>query len=173
MCRLAKNQELVEGIYTETCYQVQTDRQSNAAEEVHRFLERETPRVPQGPVRPPELVFDNIASIPQEHTPGFFLALDHMPDDADEMVEQLFLRSSERGLVRHLEEVADDFASLAVQPAVRESHLLQTREDLADLLGEHEAGEMDEHRRSQPRARVGGTRGEVPELRVVRIRNAR
>src|SRR5919112_1296283 len=61
--RLRKDQELVESVYTETGHQFQSDRQPNAAEVVHRLVEREASRIPQGPVSSPELILDNIPRI--------------------------------------------------------------------------------------------------------------
>jgi hypothetical protein len=59
-------------------------------------------------------------------------------NDTDQLIEQVFLGSSERRLVGDLEEIPDDLRALAVQPAIRQSHLLQTRQHSADLFRQHE-----------------------------------
>src|SRR3954462_5714523 len=82
------------------------------------------------------------------------------------MVEQLVLAAAEGGLVGQLEEVADDLASLPIEPAEGESHLRQTLEHHGVFLAEHEAREMNLHRRPKPGADVGWTRGKITELRV-------
>src|SRR5690348_8581252 len=61
MRRLRKNQELVEGIYTEAGDQFQTDGQSHAAQIIHRLVEREASGVPEGSISSPELVLNNIS----------------------------------------------------------------------------------------------------------------
>src|SRR5678810_309847 len=82
---LREDQELVEGIYTEAADQFQSDGQTHAAQIVHRLVEREASSIPQGAVRAPQLVFDNIARIAQQHTTRFFLSLDHVTNDANQL----------------------------------------------------------------------------------------
>src|SRR5215218_2838785 len=120
---LREDQELVEGIYTEAADQFQSDGQTHAAQIVHRLVEREASSIPQCAVRAPQLVFDNITRIAKQHTTRFLLALDHVAHHADQLIEQILLRPAERRLVRDLEEVPYHFRPLAVQAAVRQSHL--------------------------------------------------
>jgi hypothetical protein len=47
--------------------------------------------VPKRPVRPPQLVLDNITRVPQQDTPGLLLPLDHATHHADQLVRQLLL----------------------------------------------------------------------------------
>src|SRR3954466_12894597 len=88
---LREDQELVEGIYTEAADQFQSDGETHATEVVHRLVEREATGIAQSPVRAPQLVFDNISGIAKEDTACFLLALDHMPHDANQLVEQVLL----------------------------------------------------------------------------------
>src|SRR5687768_4957358 len=124
MRRLRKDQELVEGIYTETGHQFQTNSQPNAAEIVHRLVEREAACVAKGPVSSPELILDNIPRVAEQDTPRFFLALDDVANDTHQVIQQILFRFPERRLVRDLEEVPDDLTAFAVQSAIREPHRL-------------------------------------------------
>src|SRR5688572_7753224 len=144
MRRLRKDQELVEGIYTETGHQFQTNSQPNAAEIVHRLVEREAACVAKGPVSSPELILDNIPRIAEQDPPRLFLSLDDVANDTHQVIQQFILRPSERRLVGDLKEVADNLAAFAVQPTVRQPHLLQSRQDLPDLLRQHESRQMDQ-----------------------------
>src|SRR5258708_17750927 len=101
---LRKDQELVEGIYTETADQFQSDSQTHATQVVHRFVERQASRVSQRAVCPPQLVFDNITRITQQNTPRFLFPLDHVAHHTDQLIEQVLLRSAERRLVGNLTE---------------------------------------------------------------------
>src|SRR5690606_7889074 len=70
MRELAEYQELVEGIYTQATDEFQTHREPEPTQIVHSLVERQAAREPQRPVRPPELVLDNIPGVPQQHPPG-------------------------------------------------------------------------------------------------------
>src|ERR1044071_8074945 len=56
MSGLRMDEELVEGVYTQPGDQIQPDAQAHAAQQIHRLLERQRPRVAQQPVCPPYLV---------------------------------------------------------------------------------------------------------------------
>jgi hypothetical protein len=56
--------------------------------------------------------------------------------------------------------------SLPVQPPECQPDLGQALQHLRDFLGEHQAGEVDEHRGSQPGAHVGRARGKITEFGV-------
>ena len=170
--RLAENQELVEGIYTQANDQFQTNGQPHAAEIVHRLVEREASGITQGAVRAPELVLNNIPGVAQQHPPRFLLSLDDRAEPLEQLLAQFLLRPTERRLVRDLEEVPDHLAALAVQPAIGQPHLLQSREHLPDLLRQHEPGQMNQYRRTQSRSRVRRARRQESELVVKRERNS-
>src|SRR5215212_2832640 len=165
MRRLAENQELVEGVYTQASDQFQTDGQSYPAEVVHCLVEGEAAGISKGAVSSPELVFDNISRLTKQYPPRLLLPLDHVSHDSHQLVEELLLRLPERGLVRDLEEVAHHLTPLAVQPAIGEAHLLQSGQHLSDLFREHEARQMDQHRRAHAGACVRRAGGEIAELR--------
>ena len=151
---LREDQELVEGIYTQAADQFQPDGQTHATQVVHRFVEREASRVAQRAVRPPELVFDNITGIAQQHTPRFLLPLDHVAHHANQLIEQILLRPAERRLVRDLEEIPDHLAPLAVQASVRQPHLLKARQHPPDLFRQHQPRQMNQYRRPHPGSHV-------------------
>src|SRR5690349_21058370 len=64
--RLTFDQELVEGVYTESADQFQADGEPHAREEVHRLVERPAPGVAERSVRSPELVLDNKSRLAQQ-----------------------------------------------------------------------------------------------------------
>src|SRR5215217_5855693 len=108
---LRKNQELVEGIYTESGDQFQTNGQSDATQIIHRLVEREAARMTQRAVRTPQFVFDNIPGITKQDSSGFLFALDDVSNDPEQLIEKLFFRSPQCRLVRDLEVVADNLTS--------------------------------------------------------------
>src|SRR5687767_656941 len=169
--QLTENQELVEGIYTETAYQFQTDSQSHAAQVVHRFIEAQAACIAERTECPPQLVFHNITRIAQQYPPRFFFALYYMSYDAYAVIESLAFCTTYARLVGNLEEISHHFAAFAVHPAVGQAHLLEPRQDLADLLGQHQSGKVDEDRRSQSGPDVGRACGEVAELLVKGVRH--
>src|SRR5437868_9569115 len=121
---LRENQELVEGIYTQAGDQFQPYGQPYATQVVHRLIEREAAGIAQSSVRAPEFVFDNIPRITKQDSSRLFLSLNHVPDDSQQLIEQFLFRASQRRLVGDLEVIPDDFTPLAVQAAIRQSHLL-------------------------------------------------
>src|SRR5439155_8118688 len=110
--------------YTEGGDQFQPYRQSHAAQIIHRLVEREAASVAKSSVCAPELVLDNITGITKQDAPRLRFSLDDVTDNSQQLVEQLLLRSAKRGLVRDLEEVADDLTALAVKSTIRQPHLL-------------------------------------------------
>src|SRR3569623_489885 len=124
VCSLRKDQELVEGIYTQASDQFQPNGQPHAAQKVHRFVERQAARVAECSVCPPELVFNNITSVAKQYSPRLLFARDNGAQNLQQLVDDLLLTPTKRGLVRDLEEVADHLTSLAVQAAVGEADLL-------------------------------------------------
>src|SRR6184192_2127505 len=112
---LRENQELVEGIYTQAGDQFQPYSQPYATQIVHRLIEREAAGIAQSSVGAPEFVFDNIPGITKQDSSRFFLSLDHVPDNSQQLIEQFFFRTSEGRLVRDLEIIPDYFASFTVQ----------------------------------------------------------
>src|SRR4051812_46241435 len=93
--RLAEDQELVEGIYTEAVDEFQPNGQAHTTEKFHPLVEREAASIPQRAGGPPQLVFDNKSRVPEQYPARFFFAFDHVPHDAHEVVEQLLFRPSQ------------------------------------------------------------------------------
>src|SRR4051812_25423385 len=109
---LRKYQELVEGIYTQTSDQFQPDGQAHAAQVVHGLVKRQAARVPQGAVRTPQLVFDNIARVAKQDTARLCLTFDDMAYHAQQLIEQFLFRSAQSRLVGNLEEITHHLAPL-------------------------------------------------------------
>ena len=89
-----------------------------------------------------KLVYDDLAKagLENEIRSGVVLAgggarLNGMP----EMIEQIFFRFPQRGLVRQLEEVAHHLATLAIETPEGEAHLGESLQHPGNLLGQHQA----------------------------------
>src|SRR5215471_11262389 len=107
MSGLRMDEELVEGVYTEPGDQIQPDAQAHAAQQVHRLLERQRPRVAQQPVRPPHLVVHRSCSRLEEHVPCLLFVFNNLPHNAPEMIEQLPFSLAKCRLIGQLKEIAD------------------------------------------------------------------
>ena len=81
-------------------------------------------------------------------------------------VDDFLLLLAERGLIGDLEEIAERFRALAVEPADGEADFVHGLDDLVDLLGEHERRQMDHRRGAHAGADVRRAGGEIAELRV-------
>src|SRR5215212_5070414 len=145
MRRLTEYQELVEGIYTQISYQFQTDRESNAAEIAHHLVKTEASCVSKRSVRSPELVFDNITGVSKQYFSCVFLTFDDVGYHSRQVIQQFPFASAKRRLIGNLEEISDDFASLPIKAAIRETNLLQARKNFRDLLCENESGKMNQN----------------------------
>src|SRR5688572_7430476 len=169
---LTEYQELVEGIYTQIGYQFQSDREPNTAEIAHHLVEREASRVTQSSVRSPELVFDNITRVSKQYFSCFFLAFDDVGYHSRQVIQQLAFASAKRGLVRDLEEISDNFASLSIKAAIGQTDLLKSGKNLCDLFRKNESRKMDQHRSSQAGSCIRRTGGEETEFIMERVRHA-
>src|ERR1035437_4244799 len=165
---LRKDQELVEGIYTEATDQFQSNGQTHAAQIVHRFVERQASRLSQRAVCSPELVLDNITGITQQDAPRFLLPFDHVAHHVDQLIEQVLLRPAERRLIGNLEEVPDDLRPLTIQASVREPHLLKASQHPPNFLRQHQPRQMYEYRGTHAGSHIRRTGREKTELRVIR-----
>jgi hypothetical protein len=89
---------------------------------------------------------------------------DSREHDIVELGEQILLGAPERDLVAHLVEVAERAAALAVEAAHRHVDLLRDVGGAVDVLGPDQPGQVEHDRQAQPRAGVGGARGQEAEL---------
>src|SRR5690606_33836839 len=124
--------------------------------------------VAQQAIGPPDLVFYDGRRIAQQHAARLLLVLYHLTDDLLQVFDQVFLTLAQRRLVRDLEEVADHLGSFAVEPAEREPQLVDTLQDLGNLLRQDQSRQVDQDRGTQPRTHVRGTARQVAVLLVVR-----
>ena len=84
-------------------------------------------------------------------------------DDALEAADDGFLALAEGGLVGNLIEIAERLGAFAVETADGEADLVDRLEDLADLVAEHEAGQVEHGGGAQAGAEIGRAGGEVAE----------
>src|SRR5688500_13119862 len=161
---VSEYQVLVEGIYTQIGYQLQTNRQTNAAQIAHHLVESEAPRVSKRSIRPPKLVFDNISGVPKQYFSCFLLALDHVGYHSRQVIQQFGLCPSKRRLVGDLEEVSDDLAPFPIESAVSQAYLLKTGKYFCDLFRQNQAGEVNENRRTKAGSGVRRARRQESEL---------
>src|SRR5690606_3933522 len=123
MRALRVNHDFIERVYTKPGEKVHAHAQSDTAQQIHHFVEAERARVAQQTVRAPDLVLDDRGRIAHEHVARVLLVADDLRDDLLEVLDQVLFALAEGGLVRDLEEVADDFRPLAVESPERQAEL--------------------------------------------------
>ena len=98
-----------------------------------------------------------------EELPRLALVVDNHRHDVAHLADQLGLGPPERDLVADLIEVAHRLRAFAVQAADRQTDLLQAAEDLVDLPGDDQRGQVQHHAHAHARAHVGRAGGEIAE----------
>ena len=79
---------------------------------------------------------------------------DDFRHSALEVVDDFLLAETERELVRHVEQVADDLFVIAVETADGKAELLRDVDDVRDVPREDEARQVQHDARAQTRAEV-------------------
>ena len=92
------------------------------------------------------------------------LVLEDLGNHVGEDPDQLLLALAQGLLVGDLVEVAEGLAAFAVEAADGQVDLLESAEDLVDLLGLDQAGQVEHHADADAGAHVGGAGGQVAEL---------
>ena len=97
------------------------------------------------------------------------LVLDDLGHDVGEDPDQLLFALAQGLLIRDLVEVAERLGPLAVEAADRQVDLLEGAEDLVDLLGLDQGGQVEHDADADAGADVGGAGRQVAELGTVGV----
>ena len=90
-----------------------------------------------------DLVSDHFRIVFEELLAGILLMLGHLRDDSLKAPDDGFLAFAQGGLVGDLIEMAQRLGAFAVQPAHGEADFTNRLEDLADLVAQHQPGQME------------------------------
>ena len=141
--------------------------QAQQAQELHRLLGAQQPRVGEHAHRAVDLVLQNRRLSAQQLPPCHALVVDDLRHDVGlELGEQHPLALAERRLVGELVEVARCVRPLAVEPAHREAHALGRTLDLLDLARKTQRGQVQHDAETRAGANVRRATREVAESRV-------
>ena len=94
---------------------------------------------------------------------GLALVVDDHRHDVADLLDQVLLAAAERDLVADLVEIAHRLRAFAVQAADGQADLLQAAEDLVDLPGDDQGGQVQHHAHAHAGADVGRAGGQVAE----------
>ena len=117
-------------------------------------------------VGPADLVVQVLPPLGEQGLAGRPLVLEDLGHDVGEDLDQLGLALAQGLLVGDLVEVARSLAPLAVEAADGQVDLLEGAEDLVDLLGLDQPGQVEHHADADAGADVGRAGGQVAELRA-------
>src|SRR5207237_1150680 len=111
-----------------------------------------------------DFVVEGDGVVVEEHFAGVVLVVDDLGDhQVAEIADDFFFVLAQGGLVGDLVEVAGGFGAFAVEAADGELQVLGGAEDLFDLAGELQSGQMKHDADANAGADVGGAGGQVAE----------
>ena len=109
--------------------------------------------VAQDAVGPAHAVVQVLVAFLDEELAGLALVVDDHRHDVAHLADQLRLGAAQGDLVADLVEVAHRLRAFAVEAADRQADLLQAAEDLVDLPGDDQGGQVQHHAHAHARCR--------------------
>ena len=142
---------------------IEVGTEAEEGEEVEGFLGAENVGMAEDGVGATDLVPEVRWAILFELGPCHVFRTNHAFDDFFDLGDDFGLFFSQGVLVGDLEEVAEGFGAFTIETADGEADFADGFDDLADLVGEDEGGEVEHDRGAHAGAEVGGAGGEVAE----------
>src|SRR5205814_6431754 len=139
---LRVDEELIDRGHRDVVEPVQVDAKANARQQVHGFLRGHHGRGTERPVGPRDLVLERLPVLTHKGVARMPFVLNDLWNDLANLVEDGRLALAEGYLVRDLVEIAGRSAPFAIKAANRQIDLLQGPENLFDLLGPSQGGQV-------------------------------